>query len=93
MANSLAVSCIRKPVRSPHTHIEGIGGITNGQRWYLTEDQAIADIKNGSFTFHVKKGERDVQVIIGTREGREYLKTEEDDTRRDNLLSLPECPP
>jgi hypothetical protein len=33
-----------------------------------------------------------VKVIIATRLGREYLKTEADGEQPDNLLALPECP-
>lgn len=94
MADSVRVTCITKPDRNnPHRHITHIGGTNpDGTRWYLTEEDAIDGIKRGKWQFYVHAGGRSVWVIIERApSGREYLKTEADGYRPDNLLSLPEC--
>lgn len=86
---SRQVKCINKADRySSSERISNIGG-TWGK---VSEDEAIKQIKAGTQSYHVQVGYNDVKVIIATHLGREYLKTERDGTRADNLLSLPECP-
>jgi hypothetical protein len=94
MAQNIQVRCIRKSNRSePHERIQGIGGVNaDGSRWYLTEADAIAYIENGTYQFYVSVGGKSVWVIVATRLGRKYLKTEADGEAPNNLLSLPECP-
>jgi hypothetical protein len=77
-----------------HERIQNIGGAnSDGARWRLSESEAIQSIKGGKWSFYVERpaGHR-VNVVIATRVGREYLKTETDYEQPDNLLSLPECP-
>lgn len=60
----------------------------------FTEDEAINRIKQGIDQFYVEEpAGHSVWLIVAQREGREYLKTETDGERPDNLLSQPECPP
>jgi len=95
MAQQVQVSCINKTNRSsPHERIQNIGGVNgDGSRWKLSESQAIQDIKNGRYAFYVERpAGRRVNVVIASRLGREYLKTEADGEQPDNLLALPECP-
>lgn len=95
MAQDVRVQCINKhPTHSdPHRRITHIGGINpNGTRWRMTEDEAIAYIKNGTYTFYTYENNKRANVIIAVHEGREYLKTTADGVRPDNLLALPECP-
>jgi hypothetical protein len=40
----------------------------------------------------VSQGGKEVKVIVATKEGIKYLKTEADSSETNNLLSLPECP-
>lgn len=92
---AIRVECIRKPDRSnPHRHITHIGGRnSDGTRWFLTEENAIQGIRQGKWSFYVHAGNRMVSVIIArSQQGHDYLKTEADAYRPDNLLSLPECP-
>ncbi len=93
MATSVRVQCINKTNRySAHERISHIGGTNPDEtRWRVSESDAIEGIKNGTWAFYVERpaGHR---VIIATRLGREYLKTEADGEQPDNLLSLPECP-
>lgn len=94
MAIQVRVMCINKPDRyDPYRHITHIGGINpDGGRWRLTEEEAIAGIRRGDWNFYVQAGGRTVWVTIERGpSGREYLKTEPDAYRPDNLLSLPEC--
>jgi hypothetical protein len=95
MAEDVQIQCIRKPDRTnPHKHITHVGGVHAGQRWLLSEDQAIAGIDEGKWNFYVSAGGRTVGVIVErSAQGHRFLKTVADGYRPDNLLSLPECPP
>jgi hypothetical protein len=89
---TIQVKCINKRDRlSAHERIKNIGGFTDRQ-WKLTEEEAIAYIKNGEWAFYTSVGGKSVWVVIATHNGSEYLKTEADGYSPDNLLSLPECP-
>jgi hypothetical protein len=94
MATRIQVQCITKPDRNnPHRHITHIGGLnSDGSRWKVTEERAIEKIRAGEWSFYVNRGDRTVNVVIEKHEDREYLKTENDGYRPDNLLALPECP-
>ena len=88
------VLCINKLDRfNPHERITHIGGINDrGQRWLITQQQAIEGIEMGNWQFHVRVGSRDVKVIVAiSSSGNKYIKTEADGYQPDNLLSLPEC--
>ena len=88
------VRCINKtPRQDPHRRIQSIGGLnSDGKRWRLTEDEAIAGIKSGQYQFWTTAQGRSVWVVIAVHQGREYLKTEADGLQPNNLLALPECP-
>lgn len=94
MATEVQIYCINKTNRtSPHERIQNIGGLTaNGGRWKISEDQAIAEMKQGKWTFFTNVNGRRANVRIGRHLGREYLTTEPDGQQPNNLLSLPECP-
>jgi hypothetical protein len=94
MANAYRITCINKyPRQDPHRHITHIGGV-DGNRWKLSEQEAIDGIRQGKWTFYVHVGTHTVNVVIArSAAGHDYLKTEADGYRPDNLLSLPECPP
>src|SRR5258708_36759092 len=78
------------PSRERITHL---GCVTNTNLYQLfSEEEAIKRKKNGD-TFYVERpAGHVVEVVIAEREGREYLKTEPDGGKPDNLLSLPDCP-
>lgn len=93
MADTVQISCINKRHHhNPHERIENVGGNHGGKLWKLSENQAIAGIKEGKWQFYSSANGRSVWVIIATHNGREYLKTEADGYEPNNLLSLPECP-
>jgi hypothetical protein len=52
---------------------------------------AISDIETGVHTYHVpwRDGRTEIRVVIGAT-GR-YLRTDADQTTRNNLLDLPDC--
>lgn len=94
MTNRHEVLCIKKSDRSnPHERITHIGGRNpDGTAWKLTQQDAIAGIEGGKWTFYVSRGGRTVNVTVSTSKyGNKYLKTENDGEQPDNLLSLPEC--
>lgn len=94
MATNVQISCINKSDRTnPHERIMSIGGIQNGKRWKLSQQDAIAGIEKGSWKFYVSINGKSVWVVIAISPyGHKYLKTENDGTQQNNLLSLPECP-
>ena len=95
MADAVRIQCINKTDRSSaHERIQNVGGINPDRtRWKLAEAAAIAGIKTDRWSFYVERPpQHRVQVVIATRLGHEYLKTEADGEQPDNLLALPECP-
>ena len=90
---SKQVSCITKREhQNPHERIQGIGGTSNGTRWWRSEDDAIRDVERDSKSYYVSIGGRTVWVVVASHNGRKYLKTEADGYAPNNLLSLPDCP-
>ena len=94
MASRHEVLCVRKADRpNPHERITHVGGRNDdGTAWKLTQEDAIAGIESGKWTFYVSQGGRTVNVVVAvSRYHHKYLKTEADGEQPDNLLSLPEC--
>ena len=88
------VTCKEK--HSLFERVVSIGCVEVGTGFFrrFTEDEAIQRIKQRSDAFYVEKPEgHRVWLIVAEREGRDYLKTETDGERPDNLLSQPDCPP
>lgn len=92
MPTSYQVKCINKNPREDRYHsITHIGGFGTSQ-WKLTLADAIQRIESGKEAFHTLVNGHHRRIIVATRLGRKYLKTEADQDTPDNLLSLPECP-
>jgi hypothetical protein len=94
MAETVQVQCINKTDRNDaHDRIHSIGGVQEGKRWKLPQQEAIAGIESGKWKFFVSAAGKSVWVVVATsRYGHKYLKTEADGEQPNNLLSLPECP-
>ncbi len=94
MAIRAKIDCINKSDRSNiHERITHVGGPNYGdKRWKLEQKTAIAGIEDGTYEFYVNEGGKSVEVIVSTSpSGNKYLKTANDGTDENNLLSLPEC--
>ena len=96
MAARIRIECINKSDRTnAHERIVSIGGRnSDGTRWRMPEGNAIAKIKDGTYTFYVERpAGHAVNVIIArSAYGHEYLKTSADGEHPNNLLALSECP-
>lgn len=98
MPTNIQVSCIRKRGNhyNPHERIQGLGGVLNDQRWFLTEEVILADIvkpeSERQWNPYVSVNGHSVWIVRAVHNGRAYLKTQPDGYSPDNLLALPECP-
>ncbi|MEO8563890.1 MAG: DUF3892 domain-containing protein [bacterium] len=95
MAADIQVRCINKADRTNfYERIRNIGGLNaDGSRWKLGEDEAIAGMKTGRWTFYTSVNNVRANVRIGWHHLKpQYLTTEPDGYQPNNLLALPECP-
>lgn len=95
MATRVEIRCINKSDHvNPYERIKDVGGVnTDRTRWKLSQTEAIRSIVKDTNLFYVKRGGKEVNVVIATSQyGYKYLKTTEDGEQPDNLLNLPECP-
>ncbi len=92
MARYLVV-CITKRGNhyDPHERISHLGVSTSHGRDRYTQEQIIQWIETRQHSFYVQRGGSSSTVIVATRNGRKYLKTEADGSEPNNLLALPEC--
>jgi hypothetical protein len=96
MTQTVQLQCIRKSDRAePWDRITPVGGVnSDGTRWKLTQQEAIAGAESGIWRFWVAGELKRVWVMVAvSRFGNLYLKPEGDRDQPKNLLSLVECPP
>jgi hypothetical protein len=74
--------------------IRRIGGFNrDGTRWQINEEQAIAAIEAGRWSFYVEVEHRELPLIVTlSKYGVKYLKTPADGLHPERLLALPESP-
>jgi hypothetical protein len=83
----MQVTCTTKTChQDPHQCISHIGGYG----WRLTQEQAVHAILNRQYSFHLRREDRTVDIIIASYEGNPYLKTVLDREEPEQLLSLPD---
>jgi hypothetical protein len=88
------ITCITKPDRyNDHEAITHVGGSRGGTKFYIPREQCADDIRLRRETYFVHVGEYQINVEAYQRTsgGPWFIKTKPDATRKDNLLSLPEC--
>lgn len=94
MSTRRQISCINKQERhNPQERIINIGGVFAGERWKYSQAEAVAYTERGVYSFYVKVNGFTVDVIIARYMGNKYLISRSDANGKDNLFSLPECPP
>lgn len=88
MSNRQIKCIVQYSWKERHERIVSVGG-----DWgKVSTEEAIRHIEYGTYSYYVKVGSNESKVIVATRLGTKYLKTEADTTTVDNLLSLPTCP-
>ena len=96
----MEITCIHKMPRNDSFHpIAKVGGInrTENKPFQMTQKEVIQSIDRGNhfFVTNPAGGTIDVKVFVHFAPwdlaGRRYIATVADNTKRDNLLSLPEC--
>ena len=95
MAARYEITCINSDGSDADRRIHAIGGASSGEgggRWKMSLDDAIAGIESGKWLFWTRGGGEPVNVVVAHRNGRKYLKTENDGQEPNNLLILRECP-
>jgi hypothetical protein len=95
MASRLRIACIIKTDRhDAHERIKAVGGGPPGLRWKYTQEDAILWTEDGTFAYYVinEVGKEKDVIVVRSRHGHKYLKTEADGEQPDSLLNLPECP-
>ena len=91
---SFKVICITKPnVNSSHEHITHIGyHDAYSKKVTITVKDAIKRIDANSLEFYVQTGNDKAYVtVVRTKDHEPFIKTVPDSTKKDNLLSLPQC--
>lgn len=90
MTGTFQVTCHTPDNTDRDRRLQGVGG-PGGDGWYRTVDQMISLIKSGDRFWTTDTKGQSVWVMISSRNGREYIKTESDGLEPNNLLALPHC--
>jgi hypothetical protein len=92
----------KKDRYNPNERIQRVGGKSqDGTLWQMTQEQVIQAIEQKQYDFYVAVipyylpnvvGATEAKVFVTTHSGNKYIRTESDETKEDNLLSLPDFP-
>lgn len=91
MAGTFQVTCHKPDNADKDRRMQGVGGPADGG-WYRTVDQMINLIDGGDRFWTVDPNGNSVWLMVSSRNGRRYIKTESDGSEPNNLLALPHCP-
>jgi Protein of unknown function (DUF3892) len=88
----LISTIVRSPLMNHDRRISSVGGVNrDGARWWLSQDDAIAAIEAGRWSFYIEQRGRQVPVVVATSKyGTKYLKTGGDTLHPESLLALPD---
>ncbi len=92
---AIKITCINKDAgyhQNPHKAIRGLGWTNDitGQVGWSTRLQMYDFVIKGGEAY-VSSGLTRARLMVAIHEGTRYVKTIADETKRDNLLYLPEC--
>ena len=92
---AIKITCINKDAgyhQNPHKAIRGLGWVNdiNGQTGWSTRLEMYDFLLNRGQAY-VSSGLTRAWLITAMHDGTKYVKTVADETKRDNLLYLPEC--
>jgi hypothetical protein len=76
---------------NPHERISHVGIATTNGTSVQRQEQIIPWLETRQHSFYVMRAGKSVGVVVATRNGRKYLKTEADGAEPNNLLALKEC--
>ncbi len=95
------IMCIKKRGErdNPNENIDTVGGIhiPSGAKYWLPQKDVITRIENGDSFFVVGSDGKQTKVVVRTHfpawapQGSKFITTVADDSKADNLLSLPDC--
>lgn len=88
----LICSIIRSDLMNHDRRIRSVGGVNrDGARWWLRQEDAIAAIETGRWSFYVEQRGRAVPVVVAvSKYGSKYLKCGHDPQQPESLLALPD---
>ena len=90
----LPIVCVKKiQTNNKYEQISEVGVTIKGQTVILPLKDAVQAVVDNLYTFFVVVDNIEVNDEIDEREGHKYLRTKPDATKKNNLLSLPECYP
>ena len=87
------ITCATKkgPNYDPYERITHLGGYSSKGNFVIPSEEMIRKIESGKYSYSVDKDGKKVQIVVATRNGRKYLKTEADGFEPNNLLALGDC--
>lgn len=94
LPTTLEISCVARDSVDSGSRLDAVGGVlTNGARWGLPLDDAIAAARAGTtFVSVAPDGSRAAVEVVQPAGSVPYLRTRGDPQAANNLATLPECP-